>query len=106
MRRRGMGPDYSKLFKILKERHILKSNLADRINLSRNILSKLGKNQYVSLWTLERICEELHVDIGDIMTFNPPPPPPDPDADRMSVDEIEKIIFGDRDKIFEEAEKK
>lgn len=38
--------------------------------ISSNILAKLGKNDYVSMESLEKICKVLDCNIGDIVEFS------------------------------------
>ena len=44
-----------------------KSDLGKAAKMSPNTLSKMSKNEPVSLEILMRICKVLHCDIGDIM---------------------------------------
>ena len=37
--------------------------------ISTNILAKLGKNDFVSMESLEKICKSLNCNIGDIVDF-------------------------------------
>lgn len=36
---------------------------------SANILARMGKNQYVSMETIEKICKKLDCTIDEIMEF-------------------------------------
>lgn len=62
-----MTQSYKNLWKILIDKDLTKSNLSKAANVSMNVMTKLGKNESVSLDSLERICEYLHCDIGDIL---------------------------------------
>lgn len=44
-----------------------RTDLKDVIGISSNTLAKLGKNEYISLEIIERICRGLNCDIGDIV---------------------------------------
>ena len=47
-----------------------KSNLTKAIaGISFNVLAKMGKNEYVSMESLHRICQTLSCDIGEIVEF-------------------------------------
>jgi len=65
-----MGISYNRLWKLLIDRGIKKSQLKEQANISSNSLAKLGKNEPVSLDTLQKICVCLGCDIGEIMELN------------------------------------
>jgi len=67
-----MAVDYSKLWKLLIDRKMNKSQLRKAANISTNAVAKLSKNQTVSLDTLEKICSALGCRIDDIMEFVQP----------------------------------
>lgn len=58
---------YKKLWIRLIELEITKTNLREKIGISSSTLSKLTKNEYVSMEVLVKICVELNCDIGDIV---------------------------------------
>ncbi|MEX6702324.1 helix-turn-helix domain-containing protein [Peribacillus frigoritolerans] len=58
---------YKKLWKILIDREMNKTQLKDAAGVSSNVIAKLGKNEPVSIETLIKICVALGVDIGDII---------------------------------------
>lgn len=62
-----MGVSYNKLFKLLIDRRMTKKDLREAADISQSSVWKLGKNEYVSLEVLVKICAALQVDIGDIM---------------------------------------
>lgn len=62
-----MGVSYSKLFKMLIDRKMKKKDLMLAAEISPSSMAKLGKDEYVSLEVLVKICRALSVDIGDIM---------------------------------------
>lgn len=64
-----MSVDYSKLWKLLIDKHMKKSDLRNSAHISTNALAKLGKNEKVSLDTLEKICIALKCNIEDILDF-------------------------------------
>jgi hypothetical protein len=64
-----MSVSYKKLWKILIDKNINKTTLRDKVKISNQTLSKLSKNQYVSLEILERICISLDCNIEDIVEF-------------------------------------
>ena len=62
-----MPVDYKKLWILLIEKGITKPQLRNMANLSPATLTKLNKNEYVSMEVLARICKALGCSIGDIV---------------------------------------
>ena len=58
---------YNKLWKILVDKKMSKGELRKEIGFAPNTLTKLRRDEEVSLSVLVRICEHLNCDIGDIM---------------------------------------
>ena len=64
-----MAVDYTKLWKLLIDKKINKSQLKELAHISTNAVAKLGRNENVSLDTLEKVCVALECRIYDIMDF-------------------------------------
>lgn len=62
-----MPVSYKKLWILLIEKQITKAQLRKSANFSPATLTKLNKNEYVSMEILTRICSVLDCDIGDIV---------------------------------------
>ena len=62
-----MPVDYKKLWIMLIEKGITKPQLREMAELSPATLTKLNKNEYVSLDVLTRICKVLECNIGDVV---------------------------------------
>ena len=62
-----MAVNYNKLWKLLIDRNMNRTQLRCAAHISTNAIAKLGKNEPVSVETLEKICQVLQCDIGDIM---------------------------------------
>ena len=58
---------YNKLWKLLIDKHINKTELRKAAGISTNVIAKLGKNDPVSMETLAKICTALKCDIADIV---------------------------------------
>lgn len=58
---------YNKLWKLLVDKKMSKGELRKRIGFAPNTLTKLRRDEEVSLSVLIRICEYLECDIGDII---------------------------------------
>lgn len=67
-----MSISYTKLWKMLIDKHMNKSQLRDAAGISTNAVAKLGRNESVSLDTLEKICVALNCNIEDVMEFTLP----------------------------------
>lgn len=64
-----MGVSFKKLFKLLIDRDMKKKDLRKIAGLSPATVTKLAKDEYVSLEVLAKVCAALEVDFGDIMDF-------------------------------------
>ena len=64
-----MQADYKKLWKLLIDKNMKKTDLIPIAGVSTNIVAKLNKGEYVSMDSLAKICKALNCDIGDIVTF-------------------------------------
>ena len=66
-----MTLSYKKLWVMLVERDLKKTEFAKKAKISSASLAKLGKGANVTTDVLVRICEELKCDIGDICEIVP-----------------------------------
>lgn len=66
-----MARSYNKLWKLMIDKKINKTQLRTAAKISSNAMAKLGRDESVTIETLEKICEVLRCDIGDIMEFTP-----------------------------------
>jgi DNA-binding Xre family transcriptional regulator len=64
-----MAVRYNKLFKKLIDMEITPAQLMKDAGCSSNILTHLKKNDYISLQSLEKICEALDCSVDEIMEF-------------------------------------
>ena len=64
-----MAISYNKLWKLLIDKNMTKVALRDSTGMGPGTLSKLSKNQRVSMEVLEKICAELDCNLGDIVDF-------------------------------------
>lgn len=62
-----MYMDYSKLWKLLIDKGMSKTDLLALTGISSRVLAKLSKNETVTTDTLARICAALECNVGDIM---------------------------------------
>lgn len=66
-----MSVSYDKLWKILEERHMMKTELIRVAKISTNAMAKLGRNEDVRVGILVKICAYLGCKIDDIMEMIP-----------------------------------
>ncbi|MDY4173642.1 MAG: helix-turn-helix domain-containing protein [Evtepia sp.] len=64
-----MAVSYIKLWKLLLDRGMKKTDLIETAGISSNVLAKLGKNDFVAMESLEKICRSLGCNLGDIAEF-------------------------------------
>lgn len=69
-----MYADYTKLWKLLHEKQLTKTDLCRATGISTRTLAKLVANRSVTTDTLLSICQTLDCDISDIMEFTRKPP--------------------------------
>ncbi len=62
-----MGVSYSKLFKLLIDKKMKKKDLIIAAGISPSSMAKLGRDEYVSLEVIVKICKALDVNIGDVV---------------------------------------
>lgn len=62
---------YNRLWKLLVDKKMSKADLRKSAGLAPNTMTKLRRDQEVSLSVLGRICATLGVNIGEIMEFIP-----------------------------------
>ena len=67
-----MKMSYNKLWKLLIDKQLKKSDLRTLAGISSSSLAKLGKDENVTTEVLVRICNALQCDVSDIMEFVPP----------------------------------
>lgn len=64
-----MTISYNKLWKLLIDKKMSKAELRRAAGIAPNTMTKLNRDEEVSLTVLSKICSVLEVDIGDIMEF-------------------------------------
>jgi len=62
-----MRISYNKLWNLLNDNRMKKSDLARAAQLSEYMISRLNKNEPVGLDTMLKICKVFHCNIGDVM---------------------------------------
>ena len=62
-----MPVSYDKLWKTLIDRKMKRTDLKEMAGISFNILAKLGKNEFVSMESIYKICLALNCGVNDVM---------------------------------------
>lgn len=66
-----MAVNYNKLWVILNERGMMKTELVKAARISTNAMAKLGKNEDVRVQVLAKICVALDCKLDDIVEIIP-----------------------------------
>ena len=64
-----MALSYNKLWKLLIDKKMSKADLRKAANLAPNTMTKLRRDEPVSMSVLEKICGTLDADFGDIVQY-------------------------------------
>ena len=67
--RTGMAISYNKLWKLLVDKKMSKADLRKAAGIAPNTMTRLRRDEEVTLSVLNRICVALDVNIGDVMEF-------------------------------------
>ena len=66
-----MAVSYNKLWKLLVDKKMSKADLRRAAGIALNTMTKLRRDEEVSLAILSKICAALDTNIGDIVDFVP-----------------------------------
>lgn len=66
-----MSVIYGKLWRLLEEKGMKKIELQRKAGISGNILARMGRNEYISMESVEKICYVLDCRTDDILEFIP-----------------------------------
>ena len=69
-----MAVSYNRLWKLLIDMNMGKSQLRKAAALAPNTLTKMRKEELVSMAVLCRICDTLNVGLDQIVEYTPVPP--------------------------------
>ena len=62
-----MPISYDKLWKMLIDKKMNKTDLKEQAGISFNVLARMGKDESISMESVEKICCTLACDVGDIL---------------------------------------
>ena len=66
-----MAISYNKLWKLLIDKKMSKADLRRAAGIAPNTMTKLNRDEEVSMTVLVKICTVLNVNIGDVMDLVP-----------------------------------
>jgi putative transcriptional regulator len=66
-----MAVTYKKLFHMLIDRNMTAAELQKEAGYSANISTRMRRDEYVSLDSIEKICRVLNCKVDDIVEFLP-----------------------------------
>ena len=66
-----MTISYNKLWKLLVDKKMSKADLRKAAGIAPNTMTRLRRDEEVTLAVLNKICSTLNVNIGDVMEFVP-----------------------------------
>ena len=61
-----MGINYKRLWKLLIDKDMTKTDLRKKTDISSSTLSKMRRNEFVSLEVLVRICSVLECELSEV----------------------------------------
>lgn len=64
-----MAVNYDKLYHVLADRNVKESALATYAGVSRNIITRIRRSEYISMESIEKLCQALNCKVGDIIDF-------------------------------------
>ena len=60
---------YNKLFHLMIDKNMSNAQLKEKAGFSANIITRLKRNEYVSMESIEQICRVLECKVDDILEF-------------------------------------
>lgn len=66
-----MAISYDKLFHMMIDKKLNNVQLKNMAGVSANIITRLKRNEYVSMESIEKICRTLNCGVDDILDFIP-----------------------------------
>ena len=60
---------YNRLFHMMIDKKITNAQLKEITGVSGNIITRLKRNEYISLESIEKICKTLNCSVDDILEF-------------------------------------
>ncbi len=65
-----MKVSYNRLWKLMIDKKMKNSELQKKARISGNIITRLNKDEFVSMETIAKICDVLECSVDDILEFS------------------------------------
>lgn len=62
-----MSISYKPLWHLLVEKEMSKKDLKEAAKITNNVIARMGKDAYVNLETIEKICLALNCNVEDVI---------------------------------------
>ncbi len=82
-----MAVSYKRLWRLLVDKGMSKADLRRKADIAPNTMTKLRRDEEVSLTILSKICKSLNVDFGDIIEYIP-------DAEIWDLYDKNRVLLG------------
>lgn len=66
-----MAITYKKLFHLLIDKGMTNAELMEKAGFSANIITRIKRDNYISLDSIEKICKTFNCGVDDILEFIP-----------------------------------
>lgn len=66
-----MAVSYKRLFHLMIDKGVTNAELMEKAGFSANIITRLKRDHYVALDSIEKICHALDCGVDDILEFIP-----------------------------------
>ena len=66
-----MAVTYKKLFHLLIDKGMTNAELMEKAGFSANIITRIKRDNYISLDSIEKMCNALNCRVDDILEFIP-----------------------------------
>ena len=66
-----MAVSYKRLFHLMIDKGVTNAELMEKAGFSANIITRLKRDHYVALDSIEKICYALNCGVDDILEFIP-----------------------------------
>jgi predicted transcriptional regulator len=65
----SMAVSYKKLFHLMIDKGMTNAELMEKAGFSANIITRIKRDNYISLDSIEKICKTLQCGVDDILEF-------------------------------------
>ena len=62
---------YDRLFHLMIDKKISNTQMKEKAGFSGNIITRLKRNEYISIESIEKICRVMECGVDDILEFVP-----------------------------------